>query len=642
MAVKTTKTESVMDKATNVFKKGFATFDKMMFLEESQQDSLNAAATNFEVINKAVNINIEEIEESISKMTDVKQIKEMRSAMEGLKNQNMQDTAKKIAAGEDVGIEQAKQFSKDLLTVKKSFKNLDTNIEISFDDMMKTYAKQTMLDSNSDKAQEGHFRSLLIALTKQSSYLKEQVAHLEKQDELSEEQIALLEANKRDLTKINAYSSETAKYSKMGPEGLKKNKEAIDSLMVGVSNEVFESKMYTSFNQIDNSIQSLGVDSENLNETMNDLTEAQISGKEVIAGSAKELKKGAKGMVSSMVLSSLGLGGLDEALGISEKFANLELFGKQGLFGKKGLLSNVLGMVKGGGGGMAPGLGGGLPGISTLTGGVGMKGLMTAKMGAIGAGGLGTMAGAALGVGAAGAAGYAVGTGINKLIDKIGGEKNFLGASAARAIYGGSEREANNAADVISKWRSMSDTSEGIDLALDEIDDFIQVKEEGWTSKAEEQSIEQAQRMAEVLKRKKKKLEAEDKNIKEEIKIETSEIIGENEDFDRKKQSMKTEGVGTKKSFNQSDKIVYSVVEEAGIDFENVGVTPKEVSYLPKVMEDNTNLIIKNSKEERERIVKAQNPTPIIIPPSNPPVPVDTSKSVDDMSLTILNNDIFG
>jgi hypothetical protein len=633
------KTEELVDKASGVIQKGFSAFDKMVFLNESQQDTINTTAATFGIYNKIMSNNIDEIENSISSMTEVKQINETRGAIESLKNQNMQDTARKIAAGENVGIEQMQEFSKNLMVIRRGLESLDTNISMSFNDLVGMYAKQIVSQVNSDKAQESHFRSLLVSMNNQGKYLQEQIRQMEDQKNLDENQIVLLEAHKRDLEKIKKFSSDSAKFSKMGPEGMKENKDAINEVVNQLSNQTFESKMFTTMNTLDNSIQSMSVDSERLNETMNDLTQAQMSGKEVIAGTAMKLKKGAKGMISSMVLSSMGLGGLDEALGISEKLSDLNLFGNEGLFGKKGMLSNIVGTVKGGA--------------------AGVKGLM-------GAGGLGSFATGAAGVVGAGAAGYALGTGINKLIDKIGGEENFLGAAASRAIHGGAEREGISTGDAIKKWGSMSNSVEGIDEALIDIDNFIKTKEKGWTTKAEKQSIQHAKHMAEVLQRKRKKLEAgdlvRDKNKKEvetglEISIEdTLKSIGVNDeslfpDINGEINRFKTmtDKVNVISTKVMGDQIVGTegALKPSAVnmepDFNKKGVVPEEITYLPKVMHDTTNMIIENNKEESKRSREAQKQqTPVIIPPPTAPAPVDLNKSIDDPTLTIFNNDIFG
>lgn len=681
MALRADKTEGILDKASNLLQTGFSVINKMVFLNEDQQDTINAAATNFEIYNKMITSNTKNIEESVSKMTNVEEVKLFREAMERIQKQEMQDTARKIAAGEDVGIRQMKQFSDDLITVRKGIQEVKAEVSISFDDLTKTYSQQIVSNANSDKAQEMHFRSLLIAINQQSNYLENQIKQMEKQGEIDEEQTNLLEAHRRDLEKIKQFSEDTVVFSKMGPEELKKNKEVLNGIMGRLSDQTFESKMVTTMNKVDNSIQSLSVDSENLNNTMEYLGEAQSKGKEVVAGTARDIKKGAKGAVSSMILSSLGLGGLDEALGISEKFSELDLFGKEGLFGKKGLLSNIVGMVKGGGAGMAPGLGGGIPGVGFLTGGAGISGLMGTNVSALGGLGAGGMLGAGLGVVGAAGAGYAAGTGINKLIDKFGGEKNFLGASAARAIYGGIEKEAMSTADTIKKWQAMSGTFEGIDQALTEIDEFIKIKEQGQISKAEEQSINAVRRMAEALKRKKERLEKKDKNQKkikselEEEKIieitdteirnalpeveasieiknipETGYEETELQKLTNKKQSSKIDtmranwGVNrgeTKLEITNSD---VKFVEGKPVGGER-GIIPNEIQYLPKTIEDTTTMIIRNAKEENARLIaaqKVQSPAKVPVPAPTVPAPVDLNKTIDDPTLTIFNNDIFG
>lgn len=627
------KTEELMDKATGIYQKSMGMFNKMVFLNEDQQDTINSTATTFEIYNKMVTSNIESIEESISNITDVKQVREIREAMERLKDQNMKDTAQKIAAGENVGIQQMQQFSKDLMLVRRGLDHLETGVSASFNDMVGMYAKQIISQSNSDKAQESHFRSLLISMNQQAKYLETQIEQMDKQKDLDENQLALLESHKSDLDKIKKFSADTAKFSKMGPDELKKQKGALDDILGQLSDTVFESKMFTTMNQVDNSIQSMSVDSERLNETIEDLTQAQMSGKEVIAGTAMQLKKGAKGMVSSMVLSSLGLGGLDEALGISEKFSELNLFGQSGLFGKKGMLSNIVGTVKGAGGAL---------------------------------GGVGSALGSGVAVAGAGAAGYALGTGINKLIDKIGGEEDYLGAAASRAIHGGAEREAVSMGDVVKKWSSMSNTVDGIDEALIDINNFMKVKEKGWTTKAEKQSIEHAKRMSEVLKRKRKKLErgdsVQDKNmadVDKEIEVSVKDAVEfsniepdmqasiiENENYVPNKMTDKVNVMSTKVMGDQivGGKTSAKVLEN---DVESIinknSVTSESVEYLPKAIQDTTSMIIEKNQRENQRIVDSQKQqAPVVITPPIPPTPVDLNKSIDDPTLSVLNNDLFG
>lgn len=627
------KTEELMDKATGIYQKSMGMFNKMVFLNEDQQDTINSTATTFEIYNKMVTSNIESIEESISNITDVKQVREIREAMERLKDQNMKDTAQKIAAGENVGIQQMQQFSKDLMLVRRGLDHLETGVSASFNDMVGMYAKQIISQSNSDKAQESHFRSLLISMNQQAKYLETQIEQMDKQKDLDENQLALLESHKSDLDKIKKFSADTAKFSKMGPDELKKQKGALDDILGQLSDTVFESKMFTTMNQVDNSIQSMSVGSERLNETIEDLTQAQMSGKEVIAGTAMQLKKGAKGMVSSMVLSSLGLGGLDEALGISEKFSELNLFGQSGLFGKKGMLSNIVGTVKGAGGAL---------------------------------GGVGSALGSGVAVAGAGAAGYALGTGINKLIDKIGGEEDYLGATASRAIHGGAEREAVSMGDAVKKWSSMSNTVDGIDEALIDINNFMKVKEKGWTTKAEKQSIEHAKRMSEVLKRKRKKLErgdsVQDKNmadVDKEIEVSVKDAVEfsniepdmqasiiENENYVPNKMTDKVNVISTKVMGDQivGGKTSAKVLEN---DVESIinknSVTSESVEYLPKAIQDTTSMIIEKNQRENQRIVDSQKQqAPVVITPPIPPTPVDLNKSIDDPTLSVLNNDLFG
>lgn len=648
MAVDATMTEKVVDKATGLFKKGFATFDKMVFLEEGQQDTVNTTATNFKLMQSIMETNIEEIEASISNMDDAEEIRKARKALELLKDQGMKDTAQSIAAGEEVGISQMKQFGQNLMDIKKGLGNINAQVEISFDGLVKEYSNQIVSEANSDKAQDAHFRSLLIAMRQQSSYLEQQIEQMDKQEDLNEEQIALLAANKKDLVNINQYSEKMTVFSKMGPEELKKNKDSLVDIVGELKNDrVFESKMYTTMNQIDNSIQSLSTDSEILNETMNDLTEAQMSGKEVIAGTAKQLKQGAKGMVSSMVLSAMGLGGLDEALGLSEKFSQLDLFGRKGLFGKGGLLSNIMQLK-----GMSGAVGGGLA------------------------------------VAGAGAAGYAFGSWLNKKVDEMGGEKGFLGSTLYKWIHGEKENREEEVDNVVAEAEIASRELATIDVGLDNLNtEIARIKKKAdieyfLPEKEKELLAEVRQKKERLLKR------------REEMLVETGAIKGEEGraesiletyigdispfdlgmpdvgvapfedkmDFDLGKEKTMTEKASIVNTNVLGDQIINQgavsevmgdqVIDQGAITevmnpiiepvIKSVGVMPEEVTYLPKIMEDTTQMIIDNSKKEKEKVVESSKQAPIVVIPPTPPTPVDLSKSVDDVSLTILNNDIFG
>lgn len=611
-----TMTEKLVDKTTDLFQKGFATFDKMVFLEEGQQDSINASATNFKIMQDVMSMNIEEIEKSISSMKDAKDVREVRNAVEKMNDQNMKDTARRIAAGEDIGIKQMMQFSKDLMAIKKGFDKLDTKVEISFNDLVGEYSKQIVSNANSDKAQDHHFRSLLVAMNTQSEYLKDQIDQMNKQSDLNEQQIQLLAAHKKDLANISGYSERMAKYSKMGPDKLKENKESLDEIVNELTNDnIFQTKMYTTMNLIDDSIQSLSADSEVLNETMNDLSEAQSSGKELIAGSARELKKGAKGMVSSMILSAMGLGGLDEALGLSEKFSQLDLFGKTGLFGKSGLLSNIMK----------------LKGISGVAGG-------------------------GLAVAGAGAAGYAFGSWLKKKIDEVGGEEDYVGSAAYKLLYGDQEKRAIEQGDIVAKTQQMSKDVEGINAGIDLLDKeiqsiTIQSPNEYFLADYQKKNLEAYRRQKEALIRKRRKItgEQEPEVIRAENILDTytEDFVPYGmrlfDDTDLNKSKTMTEKVDVipvKAITNEiSSKAIETVTQSLR---SNEVITPESIKYLPQTMEDTTQMLIDYNKRERENLMKSQKaPAPVIIQPPNPPAPVDLSKSVDDPTLILFSNDVF-
>lgn len=610
MALRAERTEAILDKATKTFQTGFGLFNKMVFLNEDQQDIINTAVTNFEIYNKMITSNVENIEETISKMTDVNQVKEFREAVERLKKQEMRDTAEKVAAGEDVGITQMKQFSDGLMLIRKGIQGVEAEISMSFDDLINIYAKQITSGVNSDKAQEMHFRSLTITMGQQAKYLEAQIKQMDKQNDLNEEQAAILEANMRDLEKIKQFSQDTAVFSKMGPEELKKNKDVLNDIVGRLSDQTFESKMFNTMNNVDNSIQSLSVDSENLNNTMEFLSESQTKGKEMVAGTARDVKKSAKGAISAMVLSSLGLGGLDEALGISEKFSELNLFGKEGLFGKGGLLSNINQMK-----------------------------------------GVGGVVGGGLAVAGAGAAGYAFGGWLKKKIDELGGEKDFLGSKAYELVYGDKEKKTGEAADIIKTTVEMSRTVEGADEAIkimnDKIKEYSKELEDQWfVSDEEEQKLELMKKQRAALSRvRDKRLTEEKKQIQIEIENIPKTVYERNElqSLKEKKQSLKVKE--SEKVIEGGRAEVINVENQTMFDGGKRGIVPNDVQYLPKVMEDTTTMIINNAKEENNRLIAAQKDKDTVkvpIPAPSVPAAVDLNKSIDDPTLTIFNNDIFG
>jgi len=669
MDINANMTGKMFDKVTSMFQKVSSVFDPIVELDKDQKKTVDKLALNFNMLSKMVEDNEESINREISSLSDQDEISEIKEAILMLKDQNSKDVADSILKSKDINLTQTEKLAENLDKIKLRLGYLDDHISFDLGDIIKTSVAQIDINQDISDKRTKDFFGLYSLLKTQSKNLADQIKGIEGQKKISADQLSILGVHKHELIKINKYLGLMLNYTKMGPKELKLHTKELRDLVSQIGNETFESKMYTTMNQVDSSIESLSVDSEVLNETLGDLSQGRTEGKDVITTGAQRFKEGIKGATISVVLESLGLGGLNEALGISEKLAGMDIFGKGGI------ISSLTQMGKKGIGGVGSFLGG----AKALAG-------LGPSLGSIASGGVGAMAGAALGVGAAGAAGYALGTGINKAIDWVGGEENFLGGVAARAIHGGEEKEAGSTSDMIKKWGSMSDSIEGIDSALIEIDSFVESKEKGWTTKAEEQSIEYAQNMAKALKRKRKKLLEAETAHKDDVKI-TNEAVdttvpielyeagddlswanpnNSNYTLDSDKSSIKDINQNVQEIRSVPPNTMTNKIEsldqyEAGDDLswanpnisnytlesdksgiKDINQNVQEIRSVPEDIPDNTKIMMDNIKQEREKVSANNTPTNIVIPPTPVSNPTDNSKSVDDIALSFLNSDILG
>jgi hypothetical protein len=240
-------------------------------------------------------------------------------------------------------------------------------------------------------------------------------------------------------------------------------------------------------------------------------------------------------------------------------------------------------------------------------------------------------------------------------IDQWGGEENFLGSKAYDLIYGDKYKRTHEAADLGRITGEMSKTLEGTEKALDIMDEKINLytkdlESQWFVSDEEKNKLELMKKQRAALERKRRN-QSQEQRIKIEGKNEThidSILISEAEEEINRSKAM-TDKVNVISTKVMGDQIISAedMIKPSAVNMESStgsgGVTPEEITYLPKVMHDTTNMIIENSKEEGKRSREAQKQqAPVIIPPPSAPAPVDLNKSIDDPTLTLFNNDIFG
>lgn len=336
--------------------------EKLVQLNQGTRDELRNSQAQFDLYATTVNQNLITLKEFVK--GDIEQEERLGRLIKNISSEQLTATLEKIEGDEKVSLKSTNNLLSAVQSMKNDITHMEAGISLSVGDIVTEYKRQIVNDSNSTEQQMKVLGGLLSVMSKEQRMLQAEVSIYSAQDkkDLEEDQLKKLETQEISLKKLKEHQAGLAKFAKLDSIAYKEHSQEVERLLDAASDQTDRSRLLTSLNNVDSQLEQLGIDSKQLATVTQKLEESQgedIAGKKE-RDRLSDVKTTAKAGVASYILEGLGLGGLDQLFGISEKvgeFSLGSLFGKdkKGERGKegrrkggvKGLLGRATGMFGG-------------------------------------------------------------------------------------------------------------------------------------------------------------------------------------------------------------------------------------------------------------------------------------------------------